>query len=732
MINYRKDQIPIINYKNGTMAVQAVPGAGKTFIITHLVSKLIKEKSAENSKILVLTYMNSAVNNFKNRIKSILKEENINSKNNYEVMTIHSLAVKIIKEKPQGLMINDEFLILDDLQKSIIINDCIKKYKETESGKRVYPFFVKPIKDIYMRELAFAQWDSYFFDIIISCISKLKYKDIDSKKLENILGNDYKGFLRVVLNIYKDYEQRLKNEGFLDFDDLLILAYKSLLNDIDLRNKFKTRYKYIFEDECQDSNEMQGKIIKLISEGNDNLVRVGDINQSITGTFSMSNPKYFKDFSDSADYFYKMDMSSRSSKDVLELANYLVESVCEFNKDAFSNIKIKTVEEGFNPNPKDYQIYYKEYSTFNDELLGVIRYITYLKNSHKDKSIGILLPFNKDVENFCKLLDDKDIEYEQLGANSFYKRKGIIYLTLIIDFLINCNDTKKLTLVIDKVFLNKFEKNNQSRIRLLEILLNYKTEEIIYDDILYDEIIFLEDNILNEYKQAVNITREILEFNITNIENLILFIKDKLNLEKEDRAIFDYLAFYFKYLLIDNNLTLEKVLEIISNKGNFNKIIEIFYEIEGYEIQKGSITVCNYHKSKGLEWDIIFLVGITDYNFPNIKSKKFTSEKWYLIDKYKNLNAVMKYEIDNILNKENQIYTDIYKDKSNYFYEDKIETINEKLRLLYVGITRAKEMIFFSNNIFKDEEAMKKNKKQKRSEYMDILLRIINKNYNKR
>ena len=116
------------------------PGAGKTFIITHLVSKLIKENNAENSKILVITYMNSAVNNFKNRIKNILKEENINSKNNYEVMTIHSLAVKIIKEKPQGLMINDEFLILDDLQKSIIINECIKKYKETESGKRVYSF----------------------------------------------------------------------------------------------------------------------------------------------------------------------------------------------------------------------------------------------------------------------------------------------------------------------------------------------------------------------------------------------------------------------------------------------------------------------------------------------------------------------------------------------------------------------------------------------------------------
>lgn len=732
MITYRKDQIPIINYEKGTMAVQAVPGAGKTFIITHLVSKLIKEKNAESSKILILTYMNSAVNNFKNRIKTILKEENINSRNNYEVMTIHSLAVKIIKEKPQGLMINDEFLILDDLQKSIIMNECIKNYIETESGKRVYNFFVKYIKDEFMRELAFYQWESYFFDAIIICISKLKYKDINSKKLEDILGNDYNGFLRVVLNIYKEYEQRLKNEGFLDFDDLLILAYKSLLEDIDLRNKFKTKYKYIFEDECQDSNEIQGKIIRLISEDNNNLVRVGDINQSITGTFSMSNPKYFKEFSESADYFYKMDMSSRSSKDILELANHLVDRVYEFNKDAFSKINIKAVKEELNPKPKDYQVYYKEYNTFEDEVLGVVNYIEYFKSLNNDKSIGVLLPFNKDVETFCKILDEKDIEHEQLGANSFYKRKGLIYLSTIIDFLINCDDTKKLSLAIDKVFLNKFEKTNPSRIKLLETILKYNTEEIIYTDLLYDDLIFIEDDILKEYENAINTIKDILNFSITNIENLILFIKDKLNLEKEDRAIFDYLAFYFKYLLIDNKLTLDKVLEIVSNKSNFNKIIETFYEIEGYEIQKGSITVCNYHKSKGLEWDIVFLIGITDYNFPNIKSKKFTSEKWYLKEEYKNLNAVMKYEIDNILSKENKISNYIYKDKNYYFFEDKIETINEKLRLLYVGITRAKEMIFLSNSVFKDKEDMKKNKKQKRSEYMDILLEIITINYNKR
>ena len=114
-INYREDQLPIIQYENGKMAVPAVPGAGKTFIVTNLVAKLLEEKRQGKGKILILTYMNRAVNNFKVRIKKILEEKNIDEKNSYEVMTIHSLAVKIIKEKPEIVMLNEDFNIADDL-----------------------------------------------------------------------------------------------------------------------------------------------------------------------------------------------------------------------------------------------------------------------------------------------------------------------------------------------------------------------------------------------------------------------------------------------------------------------------------------------------------------------------------------------------------------------------------------------------------------------------------------
>lgn len=120
-INYREDQIPIINYDNGTMAVPAVPGAGKTFIITNLVAKLLLEQKHKSGKILILTYMNSAVNNFKGRIRKILEENKIDDTNSYEVMTIHSLAVKIIKEKPEVVMLSEDFNIADDLQKKYYI-----------------------------------------------------------------------------------------------------------------------------------------------------------------------------------------------------------------------------------------------------------------------------------------------------------------------------------------------------------------------------------------------------------------------------------------------------------------------------------------------------------------------------------------------------------------------------------------------------------------------------------
>ena len=727
-INYRQDQIQIMEYKGGTMAVPAVPGAGKTFIVTNLVAKLLRDGKHEKSKILILTYMNSAVNNFKGRIKKILIENEIKEENSYEVMTIHSLAVKIIKEKPEVVMLDEEFSIADDYQKNIILNECIQNYRRN-GGEKIFQWFLKEQKDTKWREKMLDAWENGFYDLVGNSISELKYKEISPKNLEEKIDSSYKGILRIILQIYIEYEKKLKYHGLLDYDDILILAYKALILDDDLRSKFQKRYKFIFEDECQDSNEIQGKIIKLICGENNNLVRVGDINQSITGTFSSSDPKYFKDFIKDADNCYRMDMSNRSSKDILELTNKFVKYITnKLNqkecRDALENMEIKTVPCGMgykeNPKPDIYSINTKRYKTWNDEIEKTVAYAKAIKNKYPNKSIGILVPLNTQITEVSKELIEQNLEFEELGPNSLNKRKILNNIAYIIDFILNCDDIEKLIITLDNVFI-KYD-NETKKIDLMNLLKKYNTEDILYNfDNIEDFKLNDDSKLYSSFSYGIKSLREILEYPLSRLDLLILFIGERLNLEIADKALVEYIAFYTKYICLENiNINLRDIYEILTNIKNkvFNHIIEVVYEMNGYEPKPGSITICNYHKSKGMEWDCVFLLGLVEYNFPDNINQKFQCDKWYLKDKYKNPVAVVKSEIDKILG--NELETD-------YFNNTKLELINEKIRLLYVGITRAKEMLILSCSVYKDENDIgKRNKEQKSCLYINELERYIN------
>ncbi|UPA30038.1 ATP-dependent helicase [Terrisporobacter glycolicus] len=725
-INYREDQLPIIQYEGGKMAVPAVPGAGKTFIVTNLVAKLLEEKRQGKGKILILTYMNSAVNNFKVRIKKILEEKNIDDKNSYEVMTIHSLAVKIIKEKPEIVMLNEDFNIADDLQKTMILGDCINNFK-LNGGEKAFRFFVKEQKDPIWADRQLEAWDKGFYDLVQNTISELKYKDITPQKLNEYMKENRRGILKIILPIYTEYEKKLKANGLLDYDDMLILAHKALSIDEDLKRKYQNKYQYVFEDECQDSNEIQGKIIGLICEEHNNLVRVGDINQSITGTFSSSDPKFFKNFIESSDRCYRMDMSNRSSKDVINLANELVRYVTQNLqpecKDALEDMDIKTVPKnrGYkeNPQPDKYQISYKYYETFDKEIENTVKFVRNINKKYPDKSIGILVPYNDHVNLVAKELIKEDLEFEELGPNSLRKRRVIDNIALIIDFILNCDDKEKLIEVLDKVYMKTDNKEGKKDFIQLLREDHLTVENLLYDDECSKDIIIDTDSDLYQsFLFGIKKLENIIEYPLTRIDKLILFIGDSMTIEKEEIAIVDYLAFYVKYLVAENNnINLQQIYNLLIDRKNrvFSYIIEVVSEINGYEPLPGSITVCNYHKSKGLEWDCVFLLGMTEFNFPDNIYQKFQCDKWYLKEKYKNPEANIKAEIDFILKGEVN---------KNYSKEIKESLIKEKIRLLYVGITRAKEMLILSASA---KNSATDKKKQNPSMYLNILKSIIDK-----
>lgn len=768
-ITYREDQVPIMEYKSGTMAVPAVPGAGKTFIVTRLVTELLENNINGKEKILILTYMNSAVNNFKGRIKKLLNEkygedaeieENLSEEeineikrknkdtlrrlnNSYEVMTIHSLATKIIKENPESAMLNEEFMIADDAQRSIILNECIESYLSTEKGRKYFYYFInyEKAKDKKSKKInedkarGFEEtWKQGFFDLVTRSISKLKYNGITPDILNERVNEDgYKGIMVIVSPIYEMYCKRLKLHGLLDFDDLLINAHKIVRDDDAIREKLNKKYKYIFEDECQDSNEIQGKIIKLIGGENPNIVRVGDINQSISGTFSESNPKFFREFIESADCCHRMDMSNRSSKDILELANLLVDytknSLPEIEcRDALEDMKIKTVEKGKgykeNPEPKSYTINTKWLAagSFDDEIRETIRFVEGIKRKYPDKSIGILAPYNKDCNKIAAELKKHDLEFENLSSSSEKMRKVIDDIANILDFIIDNDNIDKLMDIIGSAFIK--EESEEGKADFLNIFKKFTTDELIYN---FDEIdLGIVDNsssIFVKFKNALEKIQEIMDYSWNRADLLVLFIRDRLDITEEEMAIAEYVAFYVKYLKReDQDVDFEYIVNVIKDRGNssFRHILDITGNINGYEPTPGSVTVCTNHKSKGMEWDCVFMLKCTKYQFPSDLEFKLPCQKYFLKEKYSNPEALVASEIEKLTNG---------LERTNFDVELKLDQIREKIRLFYVSVTRAKEMLIMSAARFNSDEDKKKRNpfEQEKSEYFKLMENQIQK-----
>lgn len=687
MIRYRKDQKEIMKYTSGTMGIQAVPGAGKTFIITHLVSKLLKrmESKEQDGKILVLTFMNSAANNFKSRIRTILEEEGL-KKNNFEVMTIHSLAMKIIKENPSLAGINELSEVIDDYKKSMLIDEAIEEYKQEHDGDKKIKAFLKNTND----KAGMKKWKREFHSIVGNSFKLLKYSDIDDKGLEKVVEQDYKGIMKIISPIYSSYQRRLRYSGYMDYDDLLILAYNILKDNEDVAKKYQEKYRYVFEDECQDSNAIQGKIIDIISKTKKkrNLVRVGDVNQSITGTFTGANPRHFIEFCKNADYSYEMNMAGRSSKQIIDLANELVREInCEENKErAFASsleeLYIEEVEknQGYKENPKmaNYAIVSKVFNDDAKEVEYIARQIRHIKERRPNYSIGILGFSNYEVDSLAENLTAYGIEFEKMGSNTLEQKKLLGDIKRVIDFLRDPGDQELFTdLVLDCFVDRKLELSDDEYNKYSQFLMNQDIEEFVYNT---DEIAALK-------------IREYFELNQQDLGSLVESIGLSLDLDEKEKELLNYLVFY-----IDNLSTFEEGvdLERISNSldprysRNFNAAIEMIYEIGEKEIQPGSVTLATLHKSKGMEWDCVIIRGINNSDFPTTLEAYFRIDRKYLKDAYRYPEANINEEIDRILGG-NLKPLDIYK------IDLKKDLIAERARLLYVGITRAKRELHISN-----------------------------------
>lgn len=469
---------------------------------------------------------------------------------------------------------------------------------------------------------------------MLSAIGDFKCRGINSKEaMERCRGLGEDSILSWASEIYEIYDKKLKIGGFLDFDDMLYNAKKMLKEDQLLLEKYQKKYSFVCEDEAQDSNLIQSEILDLISNGN--LLRVGDSNQAICGSFSNSDFTLFKNFCDNpSTTVYKITQSSRNTVDIINLANYFVKYVRESHpvaecRDSLLAQFIEPVgEDDSRPNPKidKYGIKAGIFTSWEDEARSVVVKAQEMIRKYPGKTIAILVPTSWRMNVVLNFLEARKIPYELLDNTSGEKNKTIRKLGRIIDFIAQPESGLKFYDMMNECFLldsydsesadeeqNEEKKTVGQRVILCEFLKLYPVEKLLYPiggeiervDIPKD---LLASDIWSDFTEKLELVRELLEFPSTIVEKLILFISEKLGFEREERAIAQKVAGDVRYLMSqDPHWKLaDLALELLSPKNIFNFFAGIVWDLKGYEPKPGVVTLATYHKSKGLEWDIVF------------------------------------------------------------------------------------------------------------------------------
>lgn len=713
--HFRPSQESIIHdYTGGLMGVSAVPGSGKTFTLSHLAARLVSELAItgtlDEQEVLIVTMTNSAVNTFRHRISELLrKDSGLLPFFGYRVRTLHGLAHDIVRMRPSLVGLNEGFEIVDERISQKIIRELSDSWLRQEEAS-LSQYFAEESFDKQgrlrrdIRERAMTLIES----VAQSTISLAKNSRWDPQVMMtrlNVLPYD-PVLARAVVEIYQGYEQSLHYRGAIDFDDLIRLAIDALQQDDAFRNRLQARWPYILEDEAQDSSSAQDILLRMLS-GERNWVRVGDPNQSIYTTFTSADMNILRQFLSSS-HVKEMPLheSGRSSRSIIHLANALVEWACTsllipHLNDAFRFQMIEpTKEEDPQQNPANGLIHFfytpGETISADKEIDLITRSSASYVREHPEKTIAILVPRNERGVKIAEKLRVEGVVYEELLKSTTATRSAAEQLHHVITYLSDPGNPRKLASLFTLVWwpsLNESadeesEALSKSLTGILEKLPS--TADFLWPGPESRRRSFSEEErdhepILSVFKERV---RFWLEATALPIDQLILTIAGSIFTDPADLALAFKLATVLKSFSVntpDSRLPeWARELEMIAN--NERKFLGFDDSGEGYEPRPGIITIATMHAAKGLEWDRVYLLSVSNYDFPMaLEGEKYFSEKFFIRDEL-NLQAETLSQVRLLMEEDLAGYDEGYASK-----RARIDYASERLRLLYVGITRAKE-----------------------------------------
>ena len=563
-------QLEAVKITDGPLLILAGPGSGKTRVITYKIAYLLEQEKAKPWEVLAITFTNKAAKEMKERLHNLI-EEDIKG---MQISTFHSFGLRVIKEYYDFFGLDRTFTIIDEADSISLIKKIIKELNLDE--KKYIPRAIK--------------------------------NKISGAKNELLNPEGFKVFARTpydedVVKIYKKYEEKLKRNSSVDFDDLLMLPIELFRKDKEALEHYQNRYKYVFIDEYQDTNEAQYLLSKMISDKYKNICVVGDESQSI---YSWRGANYKNILNFEKDYknarVILLEQNYRSTKTILEAANSVIK-----------NNKEKKDKHLWTENGKGSKIKYLRCYDEKDEILNIINTIKKFKSEGIPyKEMVVLYRTNAQSQSIERGFIENTIPYKVVGSYAYFNRKEIKDLVAYLRLINNEKDDVSLiramnapkrgigTKTIEKLELNA----NENNVSIFDSITSGK--ELVFKNLILDikekmkdksfvdlvELVLDESGLKDEYKEKT------IE-NESRLENLEEFKSIARNFE-------DY----------NPGATLEEFLieiSLISDVKEASDCDEV-------------VTLMTMHAVKGLEFDVVFITGLEEGLFPHSNSMFDESE----------------------------------------------------------------------------------------------------------
>lgn len=604
-------QAEAVQATEGPLLIMAGAGSGKTRVLTHRIAYLIDEKMVNPWNILAITFTNKAAREMRERAEKLKTEAQ-----DCLIATFHSMCVRILRREADHIGYNRNFTIVDPGEQRTLMKRILKNLN------------LDPKK-----------WNER---AILGTISNAKNDLIDEVAYANLAGDMY---TEIVAKCYTAYQKELRQSEAMDFDDLIMLTLRLFDQNPDVLTYYQQRYQYIHVDEYQDTNHAQYQLVKLLASRFKNICVVGDADQSIYGWrgADMQNILDFeKDYPEAK--VVLLEENYRSTKTILQAANEVIR-----------NNRNRRPKNLWTQNEDGEEIVYYRANDEQDEALFVARTIDQLSRegySHKD--FAVLYRTNAQSRTVEEALLKSNIPYTMVGGTKFYSRKEIRDVISYLNLIANPSDNISYERVVNEpkrgVGPGTMEKirdfASSQEMSLLDasdnILLSPvkgKAAQAVYDfaNMLLDLREHLDDYTVTELVEAVLektgyaaalVAQATLESQ-ARIENIEEFLSVTKNFDESP-----------------DNPADESGLDKLSR---FLNDLALIADTDDGDTENSEVTLMTLHAAKGLEFPVVFLIGMEENVFPLSRASED---------------------------------------------EDELE---EERRLAYVGITRAEKILYLTN-----------------------------------